>query len=131
MEENETDEAQGYSESREGEPDIDAMGKDKRRGVVGGQYGATKRKQLTVYGIFLAVLAVVAIGGLTVVKGIDNREMPLEETGPWTEATALTEPRDVDFPDNGPDNTIPAQQIGKAPGPVSSDRETQGTPSNP
>lgn len=95
--------------------ETDAMGRDKRRSVVGGQYGATVRKQLTVYGIFLAVTAAILIAGFTVVKNIDNAEIPLEDTGPWTEATAAqSAPRDVDFPRNGPDNTIPRDEIAKA-----------------
>ena len=35
--------------------DVDSMGLDKRRQVVGQQYGASAKKQLTVYGIVLAV----------------------------------------------------------------------------
>lgn len=98
--------------------DVDAMGRDKRRGVVGGQYGATARKQLTVYGIFIAVMAVLVIGGLTVVSSIDNRDRPLEDTAPWTEAEASQEaPRDLDFLENGPCDTIPADEIDQAPGP--------------
>ena len=98
--------------------DLDAMGRDKRRGVVGGQYGATLRKQLTIYGIFVAVVVLLVVGGLTVVSSIDNRERELVDTGPWTEATATQrEPRDLDFIRNGPCNTIPRENIGKAPGP--------------
>ena len=107
--------------------DVDAMGNDKRRGVVGQQYGATLRKQLTVYGIFVAVIVVVAIGFLTVVSGIDNRDIPLEDTAPWTAATASQEaPRDVDFPRNGPQNTIPADEIGIAVQPQTSDQLSGG-----
>jgi hypothetical protein len=94
---------------------LDAMGQDKRRQVVGKQYGATVRKQLTVYGIFLAVVAVVVIAFLTVVSSIDNAEVALEDTAPWTEPTAAqTAPRPTDFPCNGPLNTIPRDEIGKA-----------------
>jgi hypothetical protein len=94
---------------------LDAMGQDKRRQVVGKQYGATVRKQLTVYGIFLAVVAVVVIAFLTVVSSIDNAEVALEDTAPWTEPTAAqAAPRPTDFPCNGPLNTIPRDEIGKA-----------------
>ena len=105
--------------SESGPPaDLDAMGRDKRRGVVGGQYGATLRKQLTVYGIFLAVVAVIIIGGLTVVSSIDNRERELVDTAPWTEASASQEePRDLDFLANGKCDTSPVEDIDKAPGP--------------
>jgi hypothetical protein len=106
----------GAAERHEHQPsDVDAMGKDKRRQVVGGQYGATLRKQLTVYGIFVAIVVVGVIAFLTVVSSIDNREMPLENTAPWTEATATQEPpRDIDFPRNGPEDTIPRDELGQA-----------------
>jgi hypothetical protein len=107
--------------------DTDAMGQDKRRQVVGQQYGATVRKQLTVYGIFLAVVAVVVIAFLTVVSGIDNREIPLEDTAPWTAAGAEVEaPRDIDFPRNGPQDTIPEDEIGQAVPAAESDAQTGG-----
>lgn len=109
------------TEETSGTPsDLDAMGQDKRRTVVGGQYGATVRKQLTVYGIFLAVLALLIIGGLTVVSSIDNRERELVDTAPWTEADASQEaPRDLDFIANGPCENIDVENIGEAPDPNS------------
>ena len=95
--------------------ELDAMGTEKRRSVVGKQYGATVRKQVTVYGIFLAVAAALVIAFLTVVSSVDNADIALEDTGPWTEAAASQDaPRDVDFPCNGPDNTIPRDEIGRA-----------------
>jgi len=134
------DEQSESSERREGEENIpgaegrhadkpsgvDAMGQDKRRKVVGQQYGATARKQLTVYGIFLAVVIALGIGFLTVVSSVDNAEIALEDTGPWTEAAATQNaPRDVDFPCNGPLNTIPADEIGRAVPAETSDRDVE------
>jgi len=115
------------STSTESPGDLDAMGNDKRRNVVGQQYGATVRKQLAVYGIFLAVVVGIGILFLTVVSNVDNREIPLEDTAPWTQATASQEPvRDVDFPRNGPQDTIPADEIGTAPLPQQSDAVSGG-----
>lgn len=106
---------------------VDAMGNDKRRQVVGKQYGATVQKQLTVYGIFLAIVAAIVIAFLTVVNGVDNREIPLEDTAPWTAAGAeLEAPRDVDFPRNGPQDTIPADEIGRAVPASTSDAQSGG-----
>jgi hypothetical protein len=108
--------------SAESSGDVDAMGLDRRRPVVGMQYGATVRKQLLVYGVFLAVVAVVVVVFLTVVSNVDNKEIPLEDTAPWTAANASQEaPRDIDFPRNGPQDTIPKDEIGKAPLPQQSD----------
>jgi hypothetical protein len=102
-------------------PDLDAMGNDKRRQVIGQQYGATVRKRLLVYGAFVAVIVVAIIAFLTVVNSYDGRDIELKDTAPWTQAGALeSPPRDVDFKANGPrhcpqpcssDITMPEDQI--------------------
>jgi hypothetical protein len=93
--------AEERGEERSG--DLDAMGNDKRRNVIGQQYGATVRKRLLVYGAVVGVIVVVAIVFLTVVSGYDNRDMPLKNTAPWAQADSAQEPpRDVDFKANGP-----------------------------
>lgn len=109
------------SRGEERNPDLDAMGNDKRRQVIGQQYGATVRKRLLVYGAFVAVVVVAVIVFLTVVDSYDNREIELKDTAPWTEAGATqAAPRDVDFKANGPrhcpqpcssDITMPEQDI--------------------
>lgn len=83
---------------------LDAMGKDKRRQVRGQTYGPTKTKQLTVYGIFVAL--VLGLGGLGywAATTIDERDIALEATAPWAQESAPDiEPNDVD--DTGPVNT--------------------------
>lgn len=101
-----------YEESVAERSDQDAMGNDKRRTVVGGQYGATVRKRLVVYGAVLAVIIGAVIGFLTIVTGIDNKEVALEDTAPWTKPSGSQDaPRDVDFKANGPIDTIPAEEI--------------------
>jgi hypothetical protein len=109
------------SRGEERDTDLDAMGNDKRRQVIGQQYGATVRKRLLVYGVFVAVVVVAIIAFLTIVNGYDNREIELKDTAPWTQAGASdTPPRDVDFKANGPrsckqpcssDLTMPEDQI--------------------
>lgn len=92
--------------------EVDAMGNDKRREVVGEQYGASVRKRLAVYGGVIGAVVLIVIAFLTLVKGYDNRDMPLKDTAPWTkESASQTPPRDVDFKANGPTDTIPADQI--------------------
>ncbi len=92
--------------------DIDAMGNDKRRDVVGKQYGASRKKKLAIYGGVLGFIAVLVIVFLTVVTNYDEREVPLEDTAPWTDAGASqTAPRDVDFKANGPTDTIAVEEI--------------------
>jgi len=101
-----------YSESVAGRTDQDAMGNDKRRQVIGGQYGASVKKRLLIYGIAVAVIIGAVILSLTVVSNVDNKEIPLEDTAPWTSAEASTDPpRDVDYNRNGPNDTIPNDEI--------------------
>ena len=91
---------------------IDAMGKDKYRTVIGGQYGASVRKRLLIYGAAVGVIVVVVIVSLTFVKNYDNRKIALKDTAPWTLPGATqSKPRDDDFPPNGPTNTIKAGRI--------------------
>lgn len=105
---------QDTSESEGKDRNIDAMGRDKRRGVIGGQYGATIRKQFTVYGVFIAVVLVLGVVALTVISNYDNRDIPLEDSAPWAKVGTEREPRQLYFPENGPENTIPAEEIGTA-----------------
>jgi hypothetical protein len=101
-----------YEESVAARSDQDAMGNDKRRQVIGGQYGATVRKRLVIYGLAIAVIVGAVILSLTVVSNIDNKEIPLEDTAPWTAADATPEaPRDLDYARNGPEDTIPDDDI--------------------
>lgn len=92
--------------------DRDAMGNDKRRLVVGGQYGATLRKRLLVYGAAVGTMVVLVVVFFTVVKNVDEREMPLKNTAPWAQADEnLSQPRDVDFQRNGPfESDTPASE---------------------
>jgi hypothetical protein len=101
-----------YEESVAGRSELDAMGNDKRRQVIGGQYGATVRKRLLVYGVAVAVIVGAVILSLTVVSSVDNKDIPLKDTAPWTADDATPEPpRDVDFARNGPKDTIPNDDI--------------------
>lgn len=96
------------------------MGNDKRRAVVGRQYGATMRKRLLVYGAVVGTIVIVVVVFLTVVTGYDNREQPVTESAPWATAADTRPPRDVDFKANGPrvcpppcdsDITMPEDEI--------------------
>ncbi|MCB0866237.1 MAG: hypothetical protein KDB58_11020 [Solirubrobacterales bacterium] len=104
----------------EGRSKVDAMGNDKRRAVIGEQYGATVRKRLLVYGAVVAVIFVAVVAFLTVVTNYDNRDQPLKNTAPWAVSDNTEPPRDVDFKANGPrvcprpcasDITMPADEI--------------------
>lgn len=122
MAEEETTEGERDSEGSD-RNEKDAMGREKRREVIGGQYGATVRKRLLVYGAVVGVIVLGLFFFLTVVTNYDNRDFELKDTAPWTQANDESPPpRDVDFKANGPrpsvcpkpcqgDVTIPAEDI--------------------
>ena len=94
------------------EPDLDAMGNDKRRAVIGQQYGASARKRLIVYGIAVGVIVLAVVAFATVVGSVDNRDIPVEDTAPWAQTGAQQQPpTDVDFARNGPDDSIAPDQV--------------------
>ena len=79
--------------------DVDAMGLDKRRGVVGEKYGAGLAKQATVYGVFLAVVVALVIGGKLAIDELDKGPAVNEDRAPWAQDDAEQRPpSDLDFP---------------------------------
>jgi hypothetical protein len=79
--------------------DVDAMGLDKRRGVVGEKYGAGFAKQATVYGVFLVVVVALVIGGKLAIDELDKGPAENEDRAPWAQDGAEQRPpSDLDFP---------------------------------
>jgi hypothetical protein len=75
--------------ARHEQSEVDAVGKDKRRSVVGHSYGPSKTRQLALYGVFLLVLAVVVVGGLFLIGKADTgvgSDVP--NTAPWSKPDA-------------------------------------------
>jgi hypothetical protein len=71
--------------ARHDQSEVDAMGKDKRRPVVGQSYGPSKTRQLALYGVFLAVLAALVVGGIVLVGKLDTpvgKDVP--NSAPWS-----------------------------------------------
>ena len=65
--------------------EVDAMGRDKRRPVVGQSYGPSKARQLGLYGVFLAVVAALVIGGVILIGKLDTpvgKHVP--NSAPWS-----------------------------------------------
>jgi hypothetical protein len=71
---------------------VDAMGKDKRRQVVGQSYGPSVARQMTVYGIFLAVTAAFVIGFLLLAKELDKAPASNPDEAPWSQEDARQNP---------------------------------------
>jgi hypothetical protein len=72
-------------EAKQHEPsDVDAMGQDKRRQVVGHSYGPSKKSQIM---FFLAVagVLVVIVGGFTLLVGLfDKPPTHFKDAAPWS-----------------------------------------------
>src|SRR4051794_41760384 len=71
--------------ARHDQSEVDAMGKDKRRSVVGQSYGPSKTRQLALYGVFLAVVAALVVGGIVLVGQLDTpvgKDLP--NSAPWS-----------------------------------------------
>jgi hypothetical protein len=70
--------------------DVDAMGQDKRRQVVGHSYGPSPRSQIMFF-VAVATVAVVIVGGWLVLVGLfDKPPTHFKDAAPWstTPATA-------------------------------------------
>jgi hypothetical protein len=80
----------------------DAMGLDKRREVIGGTYGPTVARQLTTYGIFIAVVAAIVIGFVLLANHLDQPPDKYKDEAPWSQANAKQiPPPGIDFPNYG------------------------------
>jgi len=78
---------------------VDAMGHDKRRQVMGKSYGPSLARQALVYGAFFAVVIVLFIGASIAVKELDKPDPSRTDTAPWAATDAPpVEPAPIDFP---------------------------------
>jgi hypothetical protein len=74
-----SDEAKQHTPS-----DVDAMGQDKRRQVVGHSYGPSRRSQIMFF-VAVAAVAVVVVGGWLVLVGLfDKPPTHFEDSAPWS-----------------------------------------------
>ena len=78
--------------ARHEQSDVDAMGLDKRREVVGASYGPSFARQATLYGAVLAVLAVIVIGFILLAGELDKAPETNEDQAPWSQADAPQTP---------------------------------------
>jgi hypothetical protein len=93
------EEAESSPPTEHEQSDVDAMGLDKRREVVGQSYGPSTSRQLTMYGIFLAVLAALAIGGKLLVDELDKPPDEKEAEAVWKDNNIRPSP--IDFRPSG------------------------------
>lgn len=84
---------------------VDAMGLEKHREVVGGSYSPSFAKQMALYGGFVAIAIVVVIGFLTIVDRLDQPAETHSNDASWARPGApQLEPAPLDSPRNGSPN---------------------------
>jgi hypothetical protein len=64
--------------------DVDAMGLDKRRQVIGGSYRPSFARQATLYAIFVVLVVALAIGFKLVADELDQAPQTNRDLAPWT-----------------------------------------------
>src|SRR3954471_19677907 len=75
--------------ARHEQSEVDAMGLDKRRTVVGEKVGPSKKRQLAVYLGFLAIVVALVVGGIILVGSLDTsvgKNVP--NSAPWSKSGA-------------------------------------------
>ena len=78
-----SDEAKAHQQS-----DVDAMGQDKRRQVVGHGYGPSRKSQL-IFFVIAGAIAVIAIGGYALaIAAFDQPQDDYADAAPWSESDA-------------------------------------------
>jgi hypothetical protein len=88
--------------ARHEQSETDAMGRDKRREVVGGRYSPSLGRQAAMYGIFLAVVAAITIGFIVLAGELDKPPKEYKDEAPWARADAPNvKPQPIDFPTYG------------------------------
>lgn len=76
--------------ARHEQSDVDAMGLDKRRGVVGQSYGPSFAKQARLYGSVLLVAIAVVVGFVLLAGKLDQPPDTIQAKAPWTGTKADT-----------------------------------------
>jgi len=77
-----------HAHAEEAPSDVDAMGLEKRRQVVGGQYGAGFAKQATLYGAAVAITVAAVFGFILLAGELDKAPDEYEDQAPWSNVDA-------------------------------------------
>jgi outer membrane biosynthesis protein TonB len=68
--------------------EVDAMGQDKHRQVVGQRYGVSRARSLVYYGIFIAIIVGGYFGGKAAVDSLDKAPARDPDKAPWSKQGA-------------------------------------------
>lgn len=79
-------------DSDQGRSDVDAMGQDKHRTVIGQRYGASRTKQIVYYGAFVAFVLVAYLGLKTAASHLDKAPAHDRDQAPWSRPSAPDQP---------------------------------------
>jgi hypothetical protein len=71
--------------ARHEQSNVDFMGQDKRRQVVGKTYGPTLARQLALYAIFLVIVAAIAFGVKVAIDHFDQPPKHFSAQAPWAQ----------------------------------------------
>jgi hypothetical protein len=71
--------------ARHDQSNVDAMGKDKHRQVVGHSYGPSFARQATLYLIFVVVIVAIAFGAKLLVDKYDQPPKHFAAEAPWAQ----------------------------------------------
>jgi len=72
--------------------ETDAMGRDKRREVVGGTYGPTRTRVFATFATFIAVVAALGVGFYFLAKELDAPPAENPDEAPWSQPEAPQTP---------------------------------------
>ncbi|MGI8461422.1 MAG: hypothetical protein ACR2OC_07280 [Solirubrobacterales bacterium] len=72
--------------------DKDAMGRDKRREVVGGSYGPSRTRVFATFATFFAVVAALGVGFYFLAKELDQPPAEQADEAPWAQVDAPQAP---------------------------------------
>ncbi len=88
--------------------DVDAMGQDKRRKVVGQGYGPSRKSQMVFFAAIATILVVIVGGYALAISLFDQPPSDNPDKAPWSQASAKQIPtRDPSNPCGEPGNSYP------------------------
>lgn len=101
--------------ARHDQSDVDAMGLDKRREVIGGSYSPSVGRQAATYGAVLGVVALIVAGFVFAANKLDQPPDKYEDVAPWSnESAQQNPPTEIDFPEYG--HPGPGEEAESTPG---------------
>jgi len=93
--------------ARHEQSNVDAMGQEKRREVVGGSYSPSFARQAALYGIFVLVVGLLVVGAILAVNEFDQPPEEQKLEAPWKDSTDPAKAAEIDFPEDSAPEQVP------------------------